>query len=93
MQEFDKDLLNSFFLGCSVLMLTNLTDTFLHLSMLSKQAIKTGRLVFLLTVFIQEQVKRSTDGWNYSLKNKISYSKHQLSDLKEKDQELKINAR
>jgi len=33
--------------------------------MLFKQDIQTGMLVFLLTVSIQEQVKRSVDGWSY----------------------------
>ena len=47
----------------------------------------------VLTDFIQEQVKRSADIWDQSLKNTNSYSKHQESDLKEQDQELKINAR
>ena len=60
--------------------------------MLSKQDIQTGMIVFVLTVSIQEQVKRSADGSSYLLKNKISYYKHQVSDLKEQDQELKINA-
>ena len=60
--------------------------------MLSEQAIQTGRLVFWLTVSIQEQVKRSADGWSYLLRNKISYSKHQVSDIKEQDHELKIKA-
>ena len=59
------DLLDSSFLGCSVLMLTNLIDKFLHLSLLFKQDIQTSMLVFLLTVSIQEQVKRSADGWSY----------------------------
>ena len=72
-------------------MLTNLIDKFLHLSMLFKQDIQTGMLVFLLIVSIQEQVKRSADGWSYLLKNKISYSKHQVSDLKEQDQELNVS--
>jgi len=54
--------------------------------MLFNQDIQTGSLVFVLTVFIQEQVKRSADGWSYSVKNKISYSKHPVSDLKEQDQ-------
>jgi len=39
--------------------------------MLSKQAIQTGMIVFVLTVCIQEQAKRS----NWLLRNKISYSK------------------
>jgi len=60
--------------------------------MLFKQDIQIGIMVFVLTVFIQEQVKRSADGWSYSLKNKISYFKHQVSDLKEQDQELRIKA-
>ena len=60
--------------------------------MLFEQDIQTGMMVLVLTVFIQEQVKRSADGWSYSLKNKISYSKHQVSDLKEQDQEFKIKA-
>jgi len=54
--------------------------------MLFNQDIQTGSLVFVLTVCIQEQVKKSADGWSYSVKNKISYSKHQESDLKEQDQ-------
>ena len=37
----------------------------LYLSMLFKQDIQTGMMVFVLTVFIQEQVKRSVDGWSY----------------------------
>ena len=49
-------MLDSSFLGYSVLMLTNLIDKFLHLSMLFKQDIQTGMLVFLMTVSIQEQV-------------------------------------
>jgi len=61
--------------------------------MLFEQDIQTGMMVFVLTVFIQEQEKRSADGWSYSLKNKISYSKHQERDLKEQDQELKIEVR
>jgi len=44
--------------------------------MLFKQDIQTGMivfvLVFVLTVSIQEQVKRSADGWSYLLKNKIA---------------------
>ena len=57
-------------------MITNLIDKILHLSMLFEQDIQTGMMVLVLTVSIQEQVKKSADGWSYSVKNKISYSKH-----------------
>jgi len=59
------NLLDSSFLGCSVLMLINLIDKFLHLSMLFEQDIQTDMRVLVLTVSIQEQVKRSVDGWSY----------------------------
>ena len=61
--------------------------------MLFEQDIQIGVLVLVLTVSIQEQVKRSADDRSYSLKNKNSYRKHQVNDLKEQDRELKINAR
>jgi len=32
-----------------------------------EQVVQTGMIVFMLTVFIQEQVKRSVDGWSYSI--------------------------
>jgi len=51
--------------------------------MLFEQDIQTGMMVFVLTVFIQEQVKRSAESWSYSLKDMISYSKHQGRNLKE----------
>jgi len=47
-----RGMLDSSFLGCSVLMLTNLIDNFLHLSMLFKQDIQTGMMMLVLTVFI-----------------------------------------
>ena len=87
------NLLNSSFLGCSVLMLTNLIDNLFTWACCSNRTYKQViLLVFVLTVSTQEQVKRSVAGWWYLLRNKISYSKHQVSDLKEQDQELKIKA-
>jgi len=61
--------------------------------MLFEQDIQTGLMMLVLTDFIQEQVKRSADVWDKSLKNKDRYTKHQESDLKEQDQERKNNAR
>uniref|UniRef100_A0A7C9CWZ0 Uncharacterized protein n=1 Tax=Opuntia streptacantha TaxID=393608 RepID=A0A7C9CWZ0_OPUST len=51
--------------------------------MLFEQDIQTSVLVFVLTVFIQEQVRRSVDGWSGSVTTKISDSKQQAIDLKE----------
>ena len=68
--------------------------------MLFEQDIQTGVLVLVLNVFIQEQVKRSADGWSYSIedirsatpnikwvisKNKKNKIKHQ-GDLQTDDQ-------
>ena len=38
--------------------------------MLFEQDIQIGVLVLVLTVSIQEQVKRSADGWSYSIEEK-----------------------
>jgi len=87
-----QKLLDSSSFGCSVLMLTNLIDIYVTWACCSNRTSKQAWWCLYWLFSSKNRWRDQLMAGAILLKNKISYSKHQVSDLKEQDQELRIKA-